>query len=389
MGELVVGGMRMLTMPYGPKWRAYRTLVHNLLTPKMVQTFVPVQTIEIRQLMYNLAFDNFNNAAFYGHLRRALFSIMMTAVYGRRIDRMDHEDIKYSEQSGRLLGKLGKAGTFIEDEIPPLAKLPTWMQPSRKKALEHAQWVLWVKMRMWNTLQADFDRGAAPPCYGADIMRSDYASQGLVKEDCAWIAGGKLVFRRLHARPMTFPAGLVEAGSQTSAGTLSNLILYLAATPDAQAQAFQELQEVVGDSRTPTYEDLANLPYINACLKEILRLCPAPPWILRHFTDSDVVYKGYVIPKGTAIVGNTAAIHFNPVRYPNPFQFKPERYINHTKTSAEYAAMADPYARDHFTFGAGRRICPGSRFAENALTLALANMVWAFEIKPPPVEGEG
>lgn len=47
--------------------------------------------------------------------------------------------------------------------------------------------------------------------------------------------------------------------------------------------------------------------------------------------------------------------------------------------------MADPYARDHFTFGAGRRICPGSRFAENALLLALANMVWAFEIKPPPV----
>ncbi|MCJ1423848.1 hypothetical protein MMC29_001733 [Sticta canariensis] len=125
MGELVVGGMRMLTMPYGPKWRAYRTLVHGLLTPKMVETFVPVQTLEIKQLMYDLAFDNVNNSAFYGHVCRALFSIMMTAVFGRRIDRVDHEDIKYSEQSGRLLGKLGKAGTFIEDEIPPLAKLPT------------------------------------------------------------------------------------------------------------------------------------------------------------------------------------------------------------------------------------------------------------------------
>lgn len=102
------------------------------------------------------------------------------------------------------------------------------------------------------------------------------------------------------------------------------------------------------------------------------------------------MYKGHVIPKGTAIVGNTAAIHFDPVRYPDPLQFKPERYINHTKRAAEYATLADPYARDHFTFGAGRRICPGSRFAENALTLALANMVWAFEIRSPPavVEGE-
>lgn len=183
--------------------------------------------------------------------------------------------------------------------------------------------------------------------------------------------------------------GLVEAGSQTSAATLSNLILYLAATPDTQAKAFQELQRVVGESRAPTYDDLKNLPYINACVKEILRLCPAPPWILRHFTDNAVVYKDYVIPKGTAIVGNTAAIHFDYVRYPDPFKFKPERYLDHNKRAAEYAAMADPYARDHFTFGAGRRICPGSRFAENALNLALANMVWAFEIKPALVMIDG
>ena len=137
----------MLTVPYWSKWRAYRTLAHSLLTLKMVQTFVLIQTLEIKQRIDNLAFDNHNNAAFYGHLRRALFSIMMTAVYGRHIDRMDH-DIKYSGQSGRLLGKFGKVGTFIEDESPPLTILPTWMQSSRKKAFEDAKWVLWIKMRM-------------------------------------------------------------------------------------------------------------------------------------------------------------------------------------------------------------------------------------------------
>lgn len=160
----------------------------------MVLTFVPTKTLEIKQLMYDLAFNNCKETEFYGHIRRMLFSVMMTAVYGRRIDRQDHEDIKYSEQSGRLLGKLGKAGTFIEDEIPPLAKLPTWLQPSRKKALEHSKWVLWVKMRLWNTLQEQFDSGTAPSCYGAEIMRTDYESQGLVKEDCAWVAGGEFCY---------------------------------------------------------------------------------------------------------------------------------------------------------------------------------------------------
>ena len=112
---------------------------------------------------------------------------------------------------------------------------------------------------------------------------------------------------------------------------------------------------------------------------------------MRHFADHDTTYKGYATPKGTAAAGNTAAIYFDPVRYPDPFHFKPECYINHTKRAAEYAAMADPYAHDHFIFGSGRRICPGSRFAENALTLtlALANMLRAFELRPPPMAEEG
>jgi len=146
---------------------------------------------------------------------------------------------------------------------------------------------------------------------------------------------------------------------------------------------------VVGSARAPEYNDLAHLPYINACLKEIWRLCPAPAWILRHFTDADVTYKGFIIPKGTAIVINTAAIHFDPARYPDPFQFEPDRYIEYQKRAAEYAAAADPYTRDHFTFGAGRRICPGSRLAENALALALANIIWAFKIKPTTVMTDG
>ena len=165
--------------------------MHQLLTPKMMQTFVQPQTLEIKQLLHDLAHENSNETHFYHHVRRMLFSIMMTCVYGRRIDSMDHEDVLYSAQSGQLLGKLGKAGTFLEDEIPPLAKLPQWMQPSRKRALGYAKWVLWVKMRLWNTLQEQLANGTVPPCFGRELKRSDYRAQGLVDEDAAWIAGGE------------------------------------------------------------------------------------------------------------------------------------------------------------------------------------------------------
>lgn len=372
MSELVVGGMRMVTMPYSPKWRRYRTLCHRLLTPKMTESFIPTQMQETNQMLYDLAFNTPDDGKFRDHIGRTLFSIMMKTVYGRRIDRKDDDDVKYTEQSAKFLGRLVRAGAFLEDMFPPLAQLPEWMQPSRKQALRHAEWILWVKMRMWNTLKEQLAGDAAPPCYAAEMIQTDYKEHGLSDEDLAWIAGG-----------------LVEAGSQTSTVTMNNLILFLAANPEVQKRSSDEVQKAVGASRTPQMDDIRNLPYTFACVKEILRLCPVPPWSLRHFTDADVTYKDIVIPKGTAIVCNTMALHYDPVRFPDPFCFKPERYLGYQRSALEYAAMPDPYDRDHFTFGAGRRMCPGARFAENNLALLLANVLWAFEIRPPRVMVHG
>lgn len=192
-----------------------------------------------------------------------------------------------------------------------------------------------------------------------------------------------------HMLTNVLPAtGLIEAGSEITSVVLNNLILYLAATPRAQERANEELTRVVGSHRSPNFSDTSNLPYVRACVKEILRLCPVPTWAIKHFADDEIVYKQHRIPKGTVLLANTSAMHYDQARYKEPYAFKPERYLNHSRSSAEYAAMADPYQRDHFTFGAGRRICPGSRLAENTLDITVANLLWAFELHPPVLMGE-
>ncbi|WYZ36274.1 hypothetical protein EsH8_XII_000024 [Colletotrichum jinshuiense] len=368
MSDVVVGGRRMPTMSYGPKWRAYRQLCHRILTAKAVESFIPYQTVEISRLLHDLAMDNADEAAFYKHIHRMLFSTLMRAVYGRPATSVNDEDIRYTEQSAKLLSKIQQPGYYIEDVIPPLASLPTWAQPSHKGAARDAEWILWVKMRMWNRLKAQFtgDAAAETSCYAKQMIESDFKEQGLEEEDLAWIAGG-----------------LVDAGSATSTATFHNLVLYLAAYPDVQATAAKEIATVVGDDRAPAMSDVPRLPYVWACVKEVLRRNTMPPWAIRHFTDADVTYKDLVIPKGTAVVCNTEALHFDAERYPDPFSFRPERYLGHTKFAGEYAAMADAQARDHWTFGAGRRVCPGTRLAESNLALMLANVLWAFEIRPP------
>jgi len=112
-------------------------------------------------------------------------------------------------------------------------------------------------------------------------------------------------------------------------------------------------------------------------------MCPVATTGLRRQAGGDVHYNGTIIPKGTILLANINALHWDVDRFPDPFSFRPERYLSHTQRSAFYANSGDVSQRDHFTFGAGRRICPGIHLAENGLFLAVANIIWAYEFRPP------
>lgn len=71
----------------------------------------------------------------------------------------------------------------------------------------------------------------------------------------------------------------------------------------------------------------------------------------------------------------------DPERHPNPRKFDPTRWANDSQTSAEAASNADETKRDHFVFGAGRRLCQGMHIADRSLFLAISRLLWAFDFK--------
>ena len=370
--DIVTGGNRMPTMPYGSHWRALRTIIRQITTVPMTATFVPSQEFETKQLLFDLATDNDNHRNFYQHMRRYAFSIIMTNTFGTRVNKMDHPDVKNAVRSQAILRETSRPGAFIVDEVPPLARLPKWLRPGQKHAEKAAMEVLDIKMGLWHRLEKQVVSGKAPHCYAREIYenRERWYAQGLTVEHLAWVSGG-----------------LVEAGFETTAATLNSLILHLAGNLQVQNEAHEELMRVVGPKRLPAYADMPNLPCVRACVKEMLRMNPILAPGIRHFAEEDVVYKGHVIPKGTVLLANTAFLHYDPQRFDNPFDFMPERYRGHNLYSSDYAAMSDPSKRDHFTFSTGRRTCPGARLAENSLDIALAGIMWAFEIRPPLANG--
>lgn len=99
-----------------------------------------------------------------------------------------------------------------------------------------------------------------------------------------------------------------------------------------------------------------------------------------YCAKEDNWYDGMLIPKNATIFVPVYALH--RTYYPDPETYNPDRYLNHPKLSVEYAASSDYEKRDHYAFGAGRRICAGMHLAERTVWRTMAQILWAFSIEP-------
>jgi len=123
------------------------------------------------------------------------------------------------------------------------------------------------------------------------------------------------------------------------------------------------------------------LQYIRGCVKESMRWMPTAILGVPHAVIKDDEYMGYKIPKGAGVMWNVWAIHMDPKRHSNPRAFDPSRYSHDFQTASEAASNPDVSQRDHFVFGAGRRVCQGMHIAERSLFLGISRMLWAFNFE--------
>lgn len=85
---------------------------------------------------------------------------------------------------------------------------------------------------------------------------------------------------------------------------MSTFFLAMTVHPEVQRNAQEEIDRVIGTGRLPAFSDRDSLPYVEAVLKEALRMHPIGPMGLPHVTTSDDVFEGYLIPKGAIILPN-------------------------------------------------------------------------------------
>ncbi|KAG0180633.1 hypothetical protein DFQ29_000293 [Apophysomyces sp. BC1021] len=157
---------------------------------------------------------------------------------------------------------------------------------------------------------------------------------------------------------------IIGAASDTTSTTLAWSLAILCHHPEVQKKISSELDQFIEThGRLPTFAERDNFPYMISVQKECLRYRTINHMGIPHAAEADFEYNGYVIPKGAMLISNVAAMHMNPDDFANPEVFIPERFIHNTTPMAA-SANGKIEDRDVYSFGWGRRLCPGIHLAE-------------------------
>ncbi len=175
---------------------------------------------------------------------------------------------------------------------------------------------------------------------------------------------------------------LFAAGHETTAVAMSWTVHLLMQHPDVLARLRQEVQAVLGDAQTPAPEVFRQLTYTMQVIQESMRLYP-PAWIMSRMALDDDHIGPYVIPKGDTALVSPYLLHRDPVNWPDPERFDPDRFApGREKERPTYA---------YLPFGGGPRLCIGNQFALMEMQILLALLVRQFDLravsdKPVPTQ---
>jgi cytochrome P450 len=241
-------------------------------------------------------------------------------------------------------------GIYLMETLPFLTKLPAWLYKLPTTIFK-------ASVGFQKYFYALSQEGAQSSTDSfAKFLLKQQSDNGLTSEEIACLT-----------------ANLIGGGVDTTTSSTLSFVLAMCVFPEAQRKAQAELDQVVGLERLPDWDDESSLPYVSALVTEVLRWRSVTTLGgIPHAPIQDDQYKGFFIPKDTAITGNLWAIHRNPDDFPDPDVFRPERFYRGLERSY-------PSKKGHSSFGWGRRQCSGQPLAEQGLFITIARILWAFD----------
>ncbi|KAH9887564.1 cytochrome P450 [Cubamyces lactineus] len=348
--------MRGLMLPYGEGWRKWRKVLHNGFHSRRADTYNEIQSLESTVLLHELLTEP---EQYEQHLQRFAASVATSVTYGRRVTSVDEWIVRENMAAMDSIREHSIPGKYLVESWPWLLKLPRSLQWFRREPEEHRERDIVLLTHLLDDVKEQMADGTLPDCLTSQTI-ANKAKNGMSDLEIAYTVSS--------------PFG---AGIETTAGTLCILFLAMLHLPAAMRKAQAELDEVVGPDRLPAFEDRERLPYLKALINETLRWRPiAVLGGTPHAVTADDEYNGMFIPKGATVFANLTGIMQDPIMFPLPEDFRPERFLE----------TDDPRLKDfELPFGFGRRICVGMHLAQNSLFIAIARIFVGLDEAGQPI----
>ncbi|OBZ78498.1 O-methylsterigmatocystin oxidoreductase [Grifola frondosa] len=391
---------------YGDMSRRQRRLMQQALGVSAIRTYQPLLEIETHALLKRILVEPED---YLGHIRRYGGGLTLLVIYGYRVTSNDDEFVMLAEECVDILSNKMTSGGGIwpVDIFPFLKHLPLWFPGAgfKHKAIEWKAKMQefvdkpfnMVKDRMVSALRTLWHLtelivmqrdGTAIPCFCTMLLdeQQDEGDKALDEQkdfDIRWTANSmysglcpsqpSAAYVTLHLRVCITLTGVLFNQTITA---VSHFLLAMLLHPEVLAKAQEEIDNVVGTNRLPTFSDRPSLPYVDAVMSECLRWAAPVPLGLPHRLMEDDVYQEMYIPKGSLVFGNVWNMVRNEELFPNSDMFSPERYLEDVDEAT--AKKRDPR---NYVFGFGRRKCPGVHLIESSLWIVMASILAAFDIK--------
>ncbi|KAJ7762871.1 cytochrome P450 [Mycena olivaceomarginata] len=358
--ELMGWDFNVAMMKYGNEWRAHRRLFNQGFTAKASLQYQPQQLTATHELLRRFlhAPDDF-----MGHFRQWASEIIMSIAYG--IDVLPSEDpyVSLAYEAVETLSYAGVPGRYLVDALPILKYVPSWF-PGAKFKRDAKEWKNLSQRLAAMPLEEtkrQMELGIARPSFTADSLnalkyledKNKYYTENTVRATAGTMYVG---------------------GADTTVSALGSFILGMLANPAAQRRAQAEIDSVTLGKCLPDFADRDAMPYLDAVVKETLRWKNVGPMAIPHYVAVEDEYLGYRIPANSIVIGNTWAILHDETVYPDPYAFKPERFLREDGTPNPEVPSPEP------AFGYGRRLCPGRHMANASLWITVASVLATFDI---------
>ncbi|KAI3941039.1 hypothetical protein MKW92_045315 [Papaver armeniacum] len=171
---------------------------------------------------------------------------------------------------------------------------------------------------------------------------------------------------------------LYGLAADSTAATIVWALKFLVRQQEIQEKLYREIRDVTGGTRPVKIADLKKMPYLQALVKETVRMKPIGPMAIPHKATKNTSLMGKKIDKGTQVMVNIYAIHHNSDVFPEPYKFMPERFLKDVNSDASLGDR-EKMESSLLAFGAGMRVCAGMDIAKLIVSFGIASLVNEFK----------